>query len=166
MKKQKCAIYAGSFDPVTNGHLWVIKQSCRLFDQVIVAIGDNPNKSYLFSAEERLEMLESLSEEFPNVSFEILGNKYLARYAQEKNIPFLIRGIRSNQDFEYEKGMAHINNNIAPEIETIYLIPPLTITQISSSMVKGLVGPEGWEDSVKKYVPRGVMKLLKKKANI
>lgn len=164
MKKQKSAIYAGSFDPVTNGHLWIIKQACRLFDHVIVAIGDNPNKSYLFSADERLEMLESLVEEFPNVKFEVLGNKYLARYAQEMNIPFLIRGIRSNQDFEYEKGMAHINTNIAPEIETVYLIPPLAITQISSSMVKGLVGPEGWEESVKKYVPRGVMKLLKKKA--
>ena len=163
MKKQKIAIYAGSFDPVTNGHLWVIQRAARLFDNVIVAIGDNPSKEYLFTIEERQEILENALEDLAQVSVQVLGNKYLAKYASEERISYLVRGIRSAQDFEYEKSMAHINLNLAPDVETIYLIPPLAISQISSSMVKGLVGPEGWEDGVKKYVPKGVAKLLKKK---
>lgn len=163
MKKNKVAVYAGSFDPVTNGHVWVIGRAAELFDKLIVAIGENPSKNYLFSVAERKEMLENALEEYKNVHVEIVGNKYLAKYASENGVAYLVRGVRTAEDFEYERTMAHINLNLAPDVQTMYLIPPFNISQISSSMVKSLVGPESWEDSIKKYVPRGVVKLLKKR---
>ncbi len=163
MPKKKKAIYAGSFDPITNGHLWVIKKAAHLFDELSVAIGHNPDKNYLFNLEERKTMLEAAVGDLENTKVAVIDNKYLAKYASQQGIPYLIRGIRSTGDYEYEKSMGQINYDLAPEIETIYFIPPAKISQISSSMVKGLVGPEEWEKSITKYVPRSVVTALKRK---
>ena len=159
--KMKRAIYAGSFDPVTNGHLWVIDKAAELYDELIVAIGHNPDKNYMFSVDQREEMLRETVSHLKNAKVEIIDNKYLAKFASQKSIPYLIRGIRSTQDYEYEKSMGQINFDLAPEVETIYFIPPAKISQISSSMVKGLIGPEEWEKSITKYVPKSVLKSLK-----
>jgi len=123
----RTAVYAGSFDPPTNGHLWMIEQGLKLFDHLYVAIGSNPAKTYTFSVEERLQML------------------------------------RNPNDYEYERGMRHINADMAPEIITSFLMPPRDIAELSSSMIKGLIGPDGWEDMVRRYVPEVVFNELEKK---
>ncbi len=160
----KKAIYAGSFDPMTNGHLWVIKKASKLFDELTVAIGSNPDKKYMFSADDRLRLLQETTKEsgLDNIKIEFIENKFLANYALEKKVNYLIRGIRSPQDYQYEKVMSYINHQLAPKVETIFLIPPAKIAQISSSIVKGMVGPEGWENLIKNYVPSNVFELLKK----
>lgn len=163
MPEVRKAIYAGSFDPVTNGHLWVISKAARLFDELIVAIGDNPAKDYLFSTEERLQMLRSSLTPYKNITVTDIGNKFLGSYAQEHGIEYLIRGIRSHQDYEYERSMGHINLDLAPDVSTLYFLPPASVSEISSSLVKSLVGPEGWKDKVKKYVPAGVVEHLARK---
>lgn len=159
--EKRRAIYAGSFDPVTNGHLWVIEKGARLFDELVIAIGENPSKNYMFSVEERVAMLSETLTEYENVNLRVIGNKYLVKYAAEQKISYLLRGIRSVQDFEYEKSMAQINHDLVADIETVYLLPPASISQISSSMVKGLVGPDEWEESLKKYVPQAVLGRLR-----
>lgn len=164
--KMKKAIYAGSFDPLTFGHMWVIEVICNMFDEVVIAIGENADKKYLFSAKERerhiVDALNGLPKKSAHVQVKIIQNRFLAKYASENNIQYLVRGIRSANDFNYEFGMNQINRELAKKVETIYLIPPQKLSQISSSMVKGLVGPEGWENLIKNYVPTAVLSSLKK----
>ncbi len=163
--KSKRAIYAGSFDPLTLGHLWVIKQASQLFDELTVAIGENPGKKYLFSVKQRKKHVEEAMKDLKiggNVSIAVINNKFLVKHAEESKIPYLVRGIRGANDFNYELVMNQVNREMSPKIETIYLIPPAEMSQISSSMVKGLVGPEGWEKAILKYIPKNVLSDLKK----
>jgi pantetheine-phosphate adenylyltransferase len=158
----KRAVYAGSFDPVTNGHLWIIRQASQLFDEVIVSIGINPDKKYTFTLEERIEMLAK-SIPHSNVRVDTFENDFLVRYADKINAKYIIRGIRSQIDFEYEKQMRNVNTEITERVETVFFIPPRDLADISSSFVKGLVGPEGWEVILRKYVPLGVFEKFAKK---
>lgn len=132
-----------------------------MFDELIVAIGTNPDKSYTFSHEERLSMLRDALVDLPEVRIEHFHNRFLVDFAKENKASFMIRGIRSTHDYEYEKVMRHINADMAPNITTIFLMPPRDTAELSSSMVKGLIGPEGWEEQVKRYVPSGVFDLLR-----
>ncbi len=157
---QRTAVYAGSFDPLTNGHMWMIEQGAELFDTLIVAIGTNPDKKYAFSAADRYGMLRNSAKRFSNVLMETLGHEYLVNYAKERKAEFILRGIRTESDFEYERGMRNVNGDMVPGITTVFLVPPREIVEISSSMVKGLVGPAGWEEVVKKMVPEPVFKKL------
>ncbi len=154
-------IYAGSFDPVTNGHLWTVEQAVDLFDEVIVAIGENPDKKYTFSFDDRLSTLSEslrLLAGVPNI--ESFAGKYLVNYAQSMKAQYILRGIRSADDYEFERGMRHVNNDLQPGITTVFLMPPREIAEVSSSLVKGLIGPEGWRDVVKRYVPKPVYDLI------
>ncbi len=150
------AVYAGSFDPVTNGHLWMIKEGAKLFDELVVAIGINPDKKYTFSLDERLEMLKKSTRTFPNVEIASFENQYLVKYADSISAKYMLRGIRSEGDFDYEKAMRNINADWNPEISTIFLMPSREIAEVSSSLVRGLVGPERWEEIVERYVSRSV----------
>lgn len=152
----KKGIYAGSFDPPTNGHLWMIAQGVKLFDMLIVAIGTNPDKKYAFSLEERVEMLNDIINRYPNITLDTFENQFLVNYAKSVGSDIILRGLRSEGDYEYERIMRYINSDLNPNILTVFLIPPREIAGISSSFVKGLVGPEGWEAAVKKYVPKPV----------
>lgn len=156
----RTAIYAGSFDPPTNGHLWMIEQGLRLFDHLIVAIGTNPQKTYTFTVPERIEMLRGSVPSSERLSVTHFDNRFLVDYAQEKNADFILRGIRSQGDYEYERMLRHINHDMAPEIHTTFLMPPRDIAELSSSMIKGLTGPEGWQDVVRRYVPAPVLEQL------
>jgi pantetheine-phosphate adenylyltransferase len=156
----KKAVYAGSFDPITIGHTYIIDKASQLFDEVIVSIGINPDKKYMFGLDERKEMLEDISKNYNNVKIDTFENKYLINYAREINANYIIRGIRSQIDFEYEKQMKNINNDICNDIETIFLIPPRDLSDISSSFVKGLIGPESWEYLISTYVPKIVYEKL------
>jgi len=159
------AVYAGSFDPVTYGHLWMIKQGVELFDELIVAIGINPGKKYTFSLEDRLKVIDEviwtelsgLAEDIRIDSFE---NEFLVNYAQSIGADYILRGIRSVEDYEFERGIRHINSDLKPDITTIFLMPPREISEVSSSLVKGLIGPNGWKDVVKRYVPAPVFDLI------
>ncbi|MDB4499177.1 pantetheine-phosphate adenylyltransferase, partial [Akkermansiaceae bacterium] len=111
------AVYAGSFDPPTNGHLWMIRQGLELFDRLVVAIGSNPGKSYTFSTEERLELLRASIPSCERLTITSFDNRYLVDYANEVDAQFILRGIRSPQDYEYERMMRHINADMAPEIQ-------------------------------------------------
>ena len=147
------AVYAGSFDPPTLGHLWMIQEAQSLFDELIVAIGTNPEKRSTYTIEERRAMLDAITHPFPNVRISVFENRFLVDYAREAKANFIVRGIRSAADYEYERSMRYINSDIAPEISTVFLMPPREIAEVSSTMVKGLVGPQGWRDMIGRYLP-------------
>lgn len=159
--KKKLAVYAGTFDPLTIGHLWMIEQGALLFDKVIVAIGVNPEKRCMFSLEDRLDMLKQSVKEMKNVEVDSFTNQFLFNYAQSIGAKFVLRGIRTESDYEYERTIRNINGDLNSDITTVFLMPPRGIAEVSSSMVKGLVGPEGWESIVKSYLPGPVFKKLK-----
>lgn len=157
------AIYAGSFDPITNGHLWVINRAAQLFeDKLVVAIGVNPEKRPMFTLDERLEMLET-AVSYRNVSFDVFENRYLVDYAAERNIDWIVRGIRNDADAAYERMLLNVNADRNPSVQTAFLMPPRELCEVSSSLVKGLVGPEGWEELVAQYVPDVVLQKFKER---
>lgn len=157
--KTKC-VYAGSFDPPTNGHLWMIREGAKIFDELVVAIGLNTEKRYTFTVEERLAMLSQSVRNIKNARVEQFENRFLVDYAKSIGARFILRGIRDTKDYEYEKGIRSINSDIDESVTTIFLIPPSGISSISSSLVKGLVGSAGWERVVSKYVPRYVLRAM------
>lgn len=156
------AVYAGSFDPPTNGHLWMIQQAQALFDELIVAIGVNPNKQPTYTLTERYQMLQHITAEFVNVRIDSFENQFLVNYAHSVNAGYIVRGIRSASDYEYERTIRYINSDLQPDVSTVLLIPPREFAEVSSTLVKGLVGPDGWRSVVKRYVPDNVNeKILK-----
>jgi len=159
--KEKLAVYAGTFDPLTIGHLWMIEQGAGMFDKLIVAVGVNPEKRCMFSVDDRLEMLRQSVKRFVNVEVSSFTNQFLIAYAQSVGARFVLRGIRTESDYEYERVMRNINGDLSGGITTVFLMPPRDIAEVSSSMVKGLVGPEGWETIVKGYLPEPVFEKLK-----
>lgn len=164
--EDRLAVYAGSFDPPTVGHLWMIRQSASIFDRLHVALGVNPDKRALFTVDERLEMLREITRDLPNVSVQSFTNQFLVRYAESVGARFVVRGIRSTADFEYERAMRNINGDHAPDVTTVFLVPPRDIAEVSSSFVKGLVGPEGWEELVKQYLPFPVFERIVRRRRV
>ena len=156
----RTAVYAGSFDPPTNGHLWMIERGLELFDILIVAIGENPSKHYTFTVEERLDLLRASTQPCERLIIAHFDNHYLVDYAKLMEADYILRGIRSTHDYEYERVMRHINSDMAPQINTVFLMPPRDIAELSSNMVIGLTGPLGWEESVSRYVPAPVLQAL------
>ena len=150
------AVYAGSFDPITNGHLWMVEHGSRVFDELVVAIGVNPDKKYLFSFDERMQMLRDAVRPFGNVRVASFEHLFLVHYAKQVGAQFILRGIRNEADYGYERGMRYINAEFDSGVLTVFLMPPREYAEISSSFVKGLVGPDGWQTVVGKYVPEGV----------
>lgn len=158
-------VYAGSFDPPTNGHLWMIRHGSGMFDELVLAIGQNPSKKSMFSIPQRERMLREMTKSYKNVKVTSFNNQYLVRYSRSINADYMLRGIRSYKDYEYEYGLRQINEDIDNGILTVFLMPPADVAKVSSSFVKGLVGPKGWEEVVKRYVPHVVFKQLLKKFN-
>jgi pantetheine-phosphate adenylyltransferase len=138
----------------------MIEQGARLFDRLTVAIGSNPEKKCAFSLEERLSMLRESTKSIRNVSVVDFSNSYLIHFAKTIGATHILRGIRSGGDYEFERTMRNVNSDLDSDICTVFLMPPRDISEVSSSMVKGLIGPEGWERVVRKYVPVPVYKRL------
>jgi len=132
----------------------------ELFDHLFVAIGSNPSKTYTFSVEERFEMLKAAIPSCERLTISSFDNKYLVNYAESVGAKYVLRGIRNQNDYEYERVMRHLNGDMAPDITTTILMPPRSISEISSSTVKGLIGPDGWQDIVRRYVPSPVFDIL------
>ena len=161
-RPRRLGVYAGSFDPLTIGHLWMIEEGAKLFDHLIVAVGVNPDKKHTFTVEERLAMIRECCRAFSNVEVASFSNLYLIDYAESVGVTHILRGIRSAGDYEFERTMRNINGDLDPKICTVFLMPPRDIAEVSSSMVKGLIGPHGWRTIVKKYVPNPVYRRLLK----
>lgn len=157
-------VYAGSFDPLTYGHDWMIRAGSNLFNKLYVSVGDNPDKKCMFSVDERIEMVRECTQPYTNIEVDSFPHQFLANYvASLSGARYILRGIRNSSDYTFENAMRHINDDINPEITTVFLMPPRELSEISSSIVKGLVGPTGWEDVVRKYVPWPVVEKLKEK---
>ena len=138
----KTAVYPGTFDPVTYGHLDVILRASKLFDRVIVGVLHNSSKSPLFSVEERVKMLEDVTSYLPNVEVRSFGG-LLVDFVHQCRADVIVRGLRAITDFEYELQMAQTNRVIAPDIDTIFLTTNLKYSYLSSSIVKEIAGYQG-----------------------
>lgn len=129
------AIYPGSFDPVTNGHIDIIKRASGFIDELVVGVLNNPSKEYLFTVEERMEHLKSITKDMPNVTVKSFSG-LLIDFAKENNAKLVIRGLRAVTDFEYEFQMALTNRNMAKDIETLFISTSTQFLYLSSSVVK------------------------------
>ena len=160
--KQVIAIYPGSFDPPTNGHLDLIERGSKIFDELVVAVVRNPEKeSPLFTAEERREMLHKLTKHLRNVSVDSFEG-LLVDYARQKGAHALMRGIRAISDYEYELQMALMNRKLCPELETVFMMPAEKYSYLSSRLVKDIYRLGG---SVRGLVPPLVEARLSDKVN-
>ncbi|WP_300971147.1 pantetheine-phosphate adenylyltransferase [uncultured Helicobacter sp.] len=139
---RKLAIYPGTFDPVTNGHLDIIKRSIEIFDNVIVAVAASSAKNPLFSLNERIAILKKSTQNLSNVCVEGFSN-LLAEFAKQKGARVIIRGLRAVSDFEYELQMGYANASLSDELETIYFMPTLQNAFISSSVVRSIITHNG-----------------------
>ncbi len=136
MKKR--VIYPGTFDPITNGHLDIIVRAGTLFDEIIVAVAKSSEKGPMFSHEQRIAMVKAACEDLPNVTVEGFST-LLVEFCREMEAPIIVRGLRAVSDFEYELQMGYANASLAPEIETVYLMPSLENAFISSSVVRSIL---------------------------
>jgi pantetheine-phosphate adenylyltransferase len=140
--KTVTAIYPGSFDPVTNGHLDLIARGANIFDRLIVAVARNLDKDPLFAVQERTEMLEAVTYEWKNVEVDVFGG-LLMEYARSRGARVVLRGIRAVSDYEYELQMAMMNRKIEPEIETVFMMPGEAYSYVSSRLVRELARLHG-----------------------
>ncbi|MFO7815496.1 MAG: pantetheine-phosphate adenylyltransferase [Halanaerobiales bacterium] len=154
-------VYPGSFDPVTKGHLNIIKRAANIFDEVIVAVFKNPNKDPIFSMQERVELLKETTENIPKVRVDSFTG-LTTNYVRSKNACAIIRGLRAVSDFEGEFQMASMNKELDPEIETVFLMTDSKYAFLSSSVVKEVAQFGGSMDNV---VPKPVEKALLEKYN-
>lgn len=161
MSMQRIGIYAGSFDPPTNGHLWMIQRGAEMFDELVVVLAVNPDKRGLFSLEQRKQLMESLLESLPShVRLATVEQGFLVDFARKVGAGFLLRGIRNTKDFEYEKSMARMNARMESDIRSVFLMPPGELEEISSTMVKGFIGVPGWQRWVRSCVPPCVFEAI------
>jgi pantetheine-phosphate adenylyltransferase len=153
------AIYAGSFDPPTNGHLDLVDRASKLFPEVIVAVGVNPSRSALFSVDERMELLKAICQPYANVRVESFSG-LLVDFGKRVGARVVVRGLRAGADFEYELQIAHANADLRPEIDTVFLPTRTNYGFISASLVREIASHGG---DVSRYAPAAVTAALKRK---
>ncbi len=147
----KRAIFPGSFDPITLGHYDIIKRAVNLFDEVIVAIGINAEKKYMFSLDERMQFIKDAFADEPKVTV-VSYEGLTVEFCKKNNVKFILRGLRNPADFEFEKAIAHTNRDLAP-IETVFLLTAANTSYISSSIVRDVIRNDG---DYTKLVPASV----------
>lgn len=153
------AVFAGTFDPPTNGHLNIIRRASRLFDKLDVVVAFNPEKKFLFTPEERLKMLKNLTKDFENVSVH-LWDKLVVDYAEQNHANILIRGIRNTNDFSYEFDLSLMNHSLNPSIETVFIPTEPKYAIVKSSSIKELAAFGG---DISSMVPEIVKEAILKK---
>jgi pantetheine-phosphate adenylyltransferase len=158
----KIAVYPGSFDPLTKGHLDIIHRACRLFEHVIVAVSNNPGKKATFSVAERIGMVEASIRDLPNADVDTFAG-LLVDYLKAKKSRLIIRGLRAVSDMEYEFQMADMNRRLYREVETVFLMPDEQYTYLSSSVVKEVCQRGA---SVDAFVPPLVTRMMRRKFGI
>jgi pantetheine-phosphate adenylyltransferase len=154
------ALYPGTFDPLTNGHLDLIKRSIRMFDKVVVAIFESPMKGPLFSVEERRRLIEESTRGLSNIEIDTFSNTLLVFYAKQRQAHVIIRGLRAIADFEYEFQMTLMNRRLDEDIETVFLMPREEYTYVASRLIKEVAAYGG---NVEELVPPPVALALKEK---
>ena len=159
----KTALFPGSFDPFTLGHLDTVERASRLFDQVIIGVFTNTSKKPLFDADEKEVMIQKATEHLTNVRVVRQERKLTVEGAMEMGATVLIRGIRSIQDYEYEKSIAVMNHHLEPKVETIFLLADERYAHVSSSLLKEILTFGG---DVSGYLPQAVNQALEKRAMI
>ncbi|MCD6219072.1 pantetheine-phosphate adenylyltransferase [Candidatus Calescamantes bacterium] len=152
-------IYPGTFDPITYGHLDIIERACCIFDKVLVAVAENPWKNPLFTLRERVEMVKETTSSLSRVAVESFSG-LLVEFAREKKCKVILRGVREISDFEYEFQMALSNRKIAPEIETIFMMPKENYSFFSSRIIKEIASLGG---KLEEFVPPLVAEKLREK---
>lgn len=150
------AVYPGTFDPITNGHLDVIERASKLFDEVIVGIAHNINKNPLFTKEERKELVQKTAGKYKNVKVEVFSG-LLVDFAVKKKAKVIVRGLRAISDFEFEFQMSLTNRKLAPQVTTVFLMPNEKYTYLNSSLVRELAR---FHADIKNFVPPVVRKKL------
>jgi pantetheine-phosphate adenylyltransferase len=156
-KKMNVAIYPGSFDPITKGHIDVLQTGTEIFDKVIIAVAKNSGKNSLLTVDERVELIKASVKDIKKVEVDAF-NGLTIEYAREKGANVLLRGLRAVSDFEYEMQLSQTNSALCPEIRTVFLITKPKYNFISSSMVKDIALAHG---DVSKFVPEAVATYLK-----
>lgn len=156
----RIAVYPGSFDPVTNGHLDIIRRASHIYDKIIVGVLNNPSKkSPMFTVDERIEMIQWVTDDMPNVEVDSFTG-LLVDFAKAKGAEVIVKGLRTVADFEYEFQMALLNKALNPEYETVFLMTDTKYSYISSSMVKELAGFKG---DLMGLVPEAIISKIKEK---
>lgn len=155
----RVAVYPGSFDPITNGHLDIIKRASRLYDRVVVGVLNNTSKNPIFTAEERKAMIDEVTSSIDNVSCDIFSG-LLVDFAKQSKATVIIKGLRTVADFEYEFQMALLNKALNPEYETVFMMTDSKYSYISSSMVKDVAKYHG---QLEGFVPQCITEKIMKK---
>ncbi|MBO0447869.1 pantetheine-phosphate adenylyltransferase [Enterococcus ureilyticus] len=156
----RIALFPGSFDPLTNGHLNMIERSTKMFDKVIVGVFVNTNKTALFTLDEKLILIKEAVAHLKNVEVIVQESKLTVESATELGAAFLIRGIRNVKDYEYEKDIAIMNRHLAPKLETVFLLADEPYAHVSSSLIKEVLKFGG---DVSQYLPKSVNQALNQK---
>ena len=153
----KRAIYPGTFDPITNGHLDIITRACKMFDEIIVAVAESEAKKPMFTLEQRIDMVKVVTKDFPKIK--VIGfHNLLVNLSDELEANIIIRGLRAVSDFEYELQMGYANASLKKDLETVYLMPSLEHAFVSSSVVRSILNFDG---KVEHLVPADALKLIK-----
>ncbi|MBI4052172.1 MAG: pantetheine-phosphate adenylyltransferase [Elusimicrobia bacterium] len=155
----KIAVYPGSFDPITYGHLDIIQRACEIFDKLVVVVSDNPQKKSTFTLQERISLIKECLKDNSQVEVGSFSG-LLVDHLKSKNVKVVIRGLRAVSDLEYEFQIASMNRSLYKEVETVFLMPGEDYTYLSSSMVKEVAALKG---DLKKFVPPAVEKALRQK---
>ncbi len=159
--KHKRAIYTGTFDPITNGHMDIIKRALKIFDELIIGVGINSSKEPMFTIKQRIEFIQEATKDLEGIKVLSFDN-LLVDFAREQDTTNIIRGLRVVSDFEYELQMGYANNSLDDNIETIYLMPTLSNAFVSSSIVRDLIRHNG---KISHLTPKKIMNLIIKKTN-
>jgi pantetheine-phosphate adenylyltransferase len=154
------AIYPGTFDPFTNGHLDVLERALNIFDRVDVVLAENSQKKTLFSVDERLEMIQEVVRKLRNVNVKVLHDGLLADYARQAGAKAIVRGVRQVKDFEYEFQMSLLNRHLYPEVTTVFLMPNVKYTYVASTIIREVAMLGG---DVSKFVHPHVLDKLSEK---
>lgn len=158
MEKHKKAIYSGTFDPITNGHIDILRRALKVYDEVILGVATSATKHPMFDIETRLQIIEEATKDIEGVSTKAFDT-LVVDFAKEENVTSIIRGLRTTTDFEYELQMSYANHSLDKDIDTIFLMPALENAFVSSSIVRELIRFEG---DFSHLVPENIIDLIQK----
>lgn len=158
----RTVVYPGSFDPITEGHLDIIKRASRIYDKVIVGVLNNSTKHPMFTADERADMIKTVTQDIENIEVKTFGG-LLVDFAQQNNANVIVKGLRTVSDFEYEFQMALLNKALNPEYETVFMMTDTKFSYISSSMVKEVAKYNG---ELEGLVPKQIISAVKNKFEV
>ena len=156
---EKIAVYPGTFDPITNGHTDLAKRGCKIFDKIIIAVAENPQKNTLFSITERIDFVKNIFSDEKKIEVYPL-NKLLVEFAKDHSATVILRGLRAVSDFEYEVQLASMNRSMEPNIESVFMSPAEEYGFLSSSIIKEIAKHGG---DLSKFIDKAVLVALQKK---